>query len=261
MPKGDRAMIDIKTCRQCGKKFSVLYPDLWVYKEGYQNHARYFCSWKCLRAFRGVTKGVGEQVPARYYSRDRMAIAREVLKEIEEGRSPIKYMETLGYTNPTQAFMDLKTWVRKKDPELGAKFPTKRKPEKQPETATVPTVKVDGPLRIETPETDKVEVVEAPVTAAEAMANAKDAAESFFAQCEDMGLLKGKISQPAIVNGMPVREVEGEFGRYRRSDIRGTTYIDFESTDRLDTISLTVDQWRAFRAETERAAAILGVEL
>jgi hypothetical protein len=181
-----------------------------------------------------------------------------VLKEIEEGRSPIKYMETLGYTNPTQAFMDLKTWVRKKDPELGAKFPTKRKPEKKPAIATV---KVDGPLRIETPETDKVEVVEAPVTAAEAMANAKDAAESFFAQCEDMGLLKGKISQPVVYDNMTVREVEGEFGRYRRSDIRGTTYIDFESTDRLDTISLTVDQWRAFRDETEKAAAILGVEL
>ena len=64
-----------------------------------------------------------------------------------------------------------------------------------------------------------------------------------------------------VYDNMTVREVEGEFGRYRRSDIRGTTYIDFESTDRLDTISLTVDQWRAFRAETERAAAILGVEL
>lgn len=245
MPKGDRAMIDIKTCRQCGNKFSVLYPDLWVYREGYQNHTRWFCSWKCLRAFRGVTKGVGEQVPLKYVNRDRMEIAREVLKEIEEGRSPIKYMETLGYTNPTQAFMDLKTWVRKKDPELGAKFPTKRKPEK---TATVPTVKVDGPLRIETPEAHNVDIVETPEQAV-IKNKVVDLMEEF------------KIRNPLQYEEFTVREVEGLFGRYRRSDIGQETYIDFEPPECVDVISNTITQWSSFMKELKRAAQVLGVGL
>ena len=33
-------------CSWCGKEFTVLYPDLWVYKVG----KKWFCTWKCLRA-------------------------------------------------------------------------------------------------------------------------------------------------------------------------------------------------------------------
>lgn len=41
-----------RVCTVCGKRFSVLYPHLWRYKEpcGGNGHYRYFCSWKCLRA-------------------------------------------------------------------------------------------------------------------------------------------------------------------------------------------------------------------
>ena len=70
-----------------------------------------------------------------------------------------------------------------------------------------------------------------------------------------------KITKPVVFDNMTIREVEGGFGRYRRSDVHDSTYIDFEYTDGCDTISLTVEQWRGFRKELERAAAILGVEL
>ena len=101
------------------------------------------------------------------------------------------------------------------------------------------------------------------------MEGMKDAADEFFGKCEDMGLSLGKdeapeepkITQPVVYDGMTVREIEGGFGRYRRSDVHDSTYIDFEYTDGCDTISLTVEQWRGFRKELERAAAILGVEL
>lgn len=33
-------------CSQCGKEFTVLYPDLWAYKTS----KKWFCTWKCLRA-------------------------------------------------------------------------------------------------------------------------------------------------------------------------------------------------------------------
>ena len=117
---------------------------------------------------------------------------REAVRLALEGGDYCKYLRENGSANPSAHWAMIKKNLLKEDPETYEKLAKLTGKKKQPEkTATVPTVKVDGPLRIETPETDKVEVVEAPVTAAEAMANAKDAAESFFAQCEDMGLLKG----------------------------------------------------------------------
>ena len=69
-----------------------------------------------------------------------------------------------------------------------------------------------------------------------------------------------KITQPVSYDGMVVREVEGLFGRYRRSDIGGKIYIDLENTEGLETMSLTVEQWRSFREEYAKAARILWVE-
>ena len=33
-------------CSQCGKEFTVLYPDMWRYRV----KSKWFCTWKCLRA-------------------------------------------------------------------------------------------------------------------------------------------------------------------------------------------------------------------
>ena len=100
-------------------------------------------------------------------------------------------------------------------------------------------VKVDGDLRIETPEAGRIEVVETP---------------------EKPVLPQVKL--PVTYDGMVIREVEGLFGRYRYSgDLGRSEYIDFENADGVDTLSLTVEQWRRFREEQVKAAAILGVEL
>jgi hypothetical protein len=70
-----------------------------------------------------------------------------------------------------------------------------------------------------------------------------------------------KITQPVKYDGMTVREIEGGFGRYRRSDVHGSTYIDFEYTEGADVISLTDKQWRSLMVELIHAAEILGVRL
>lgn len=70
-----------------------------------------------------------------------------------------------------------------------------------------------------------------------------------------------KICQPVKYDGMTVREIEGGFGRYRRSDVNDSTYIDFEYTEGADVISLTVKQWRSLMVELIHAAEILGVSL
>ena len=123
-----------------------------------------------------------------------------------------------------------------------------RKPATAKKTETVlkvspeemlPKVKLTGPIRIETPEASRVEVVETPE--------------------------KPEIEQvllPATYDDMVIREVEGLFGRYRYSgDLGRAEYIDFENADGMDTLSLTVDQWRKFREEQVKAALILGVRL
>jgi hypothetical protein len=76
-----------------------------------------------------------------------------------------------------------------------------------------------------------------------------------------LAMKEPKITQPVVYNGMTVREIEGGFGRYRRSDVHGSIYIDFEYTEGADVISLTVEQWRRFLEELDNAAKILGVSL
>lgn len=101
-----------------------------------------------------------------------------------------------------------------------------------------PKVKLTGPILIETPEANRVEVVETPESA------------------------EPKVLLPATYDGMVIREVEGLFGRYRYSgDLGRAEYIDFENSDGMDTLSLTVDQWKKFREEQVKAALILGVRL
>lgn len=70
-----------------------------------------------------------------------------------------------------------------------------------------------------------------------------------------------KITSPVVYDDMIVREVEGLFGRYRRSDVHNETYIDFELAESMDIMSYTVDQWRKFLDELEKSSKILGVEL
>ena len=156
-------IISMKKCPTCGKKFAVLYPQLWAYKRGTQNGIRFFCTWSCLRAVDKKGKKIMDNVEnKKTVRRDSIELAKELLQEIEEGRNPVKYMESLGYKNPQQAYMELKQRVRKIDPQLGARFPTRQTAKKTETPEQVPAVKVDGAIRIETPEAFKVEVVETP---------------------------------------------------------------------------------------------------
>lgn len=114
--------------------------------------------------------------------------------------------------------------------------------------AKKPTIKLDGELKIETPEANKVEVVETPEQAV-----IKNKVVDIMEEL--------KIRNPLQYEEFTVREVEGLFGRYRRSDIGQETYIDFEPPECVDVISNTLTQWSSFMKELKRAAQVLGVEL
>ena len=235
----------IARCRTCGKRTVILYPALWAYRKGPE---KWFCSWKCLRAFE---KGIRSET-------SKMNLGEKRRKAVDialEGGDPVEYFRQQGQKNPTAAWSFLKKQLQENEPETYARLPQvdrRKKEQKEPKTA------------------------------AEAMANMKQAADNFFdsvlkdaetpetakdlkatieARTEWKPVQEPKITKPVGYDGFTVREVEGDFARYRRSDVSEKTYVDVEIADGCDTISYTVEQWRNIRKEFQRAAVILGVEI
>ena len=132
----------IKNCPICGKAFDVQWPHLWRYKRD----KFYLCSWKCIRLFDEKGK---EAKPVKETSEkkrvrmnpDDMAEAVRLFKIGDSGLD--QYLTEHGVTN-------IGKWKSNARVRFG-------KP-----GITAATLKVDGPLRIETPEAKKVEVVETP---------------------------------------------------------------------------------------------------
>lgn len=235
----------IARCRTCGKRTVILYPALWAYRKGPE---KWFCSWKCLRAFeKGIRSETKHMLKLGERSRKAVDIALE-------GGDPVEYFRQLGQKNPSAAWCSLKAQLREKEPETYARLP----------------------------QVDQRKKDQKPKTAAEAMDNMKQAADNFFdsvlkdaetpetakglkatieARTEWHPVQEPKITAPVGYDGFTVREVEGSFARYRRSDVSEKTYVDVEIADGCDTISYTVEQWRNIRKEFQRAAVILGVEI
>lgn len=162
-------------------------------------------------------------------------IRDEAIRIAINGGDPRNYLTGMGSQNGMSAWTKIRMELKKTNPETFAKLPKRIGKAEVPEAPEMPTLKVDGPLRIETPEANRITVAEVPE--------------------------KPKITQPVCYDGMTVREIEGLFGRYRRTDINGATYIDFKNPDGADILSYTVDQWRKMRAEQANAFRILVVEL
>ena len=159
----------------------------------------------------------------------------EAMRIAMDGGNPRDYLGQIGCKNPTTSWKSILQYYRKHSPGVVEMLPSKLRG--KAETPEMPTVKLDGSLTIETPEASQVQVVETPEKP------------------------KKPITQPLVYDGMTVREIEGLFGRYRRTDINGLVYVDFENPDRADILSYTVDQWKKLRTEQENAFRILGVEL
>lgn len=131
----------IKNCPVCGKAFDVLWPELWRYVR----KNRYLCSWKCIRLYdkekkeEEQMKKDNEPIKHTRMSRDDMAEAVRMWKANDPGLD--QYLTDHGITH-------IGKWKQNARDRYGVAAPA--------------TVKVDGPLRIETPETNRVDVVEVP---------------------------------------------------------------------------------------------------
>lgn len=246
----------IVNCPVCGKEYEVLYPDKWTYKRRRTGeHMFYLCSWSCLRKF-DEAKESAKQVKHGTITLDQKKKAVDIALA---GGNPLTFLAECGSANPGNMWWTIKQNLKEVDPEKYEKLP-KRLNTSEKAVPGIPIDRIEAPAmpqKAKTPEEPKV-------TLADAMKGMKDAADEFFGTCEEMGLTLEKAKKdatPVKYDDMTIREIEGVFGRYRRSDVNGATYIDFECDDGLDILSLTVNQWIQFREEQEKAFAILGVIL
>lgn len=196
------------------------------------NYQRMFLHRKPYEFTDGKPKIKGENDAMKMLTDEERA---EAMRIAMDGGNPRDYLGQIGCKNPTTSWKSILQYYRKHSPGVVEMLPSKL--QGKAETPEMPTVKLDGPLTIETPEASQVQIVETPEKP------------------------KNQITQPLVYDGMTIREIEGLFGRYRRTDINGAVYVDFENPDGADILSYTVDQWKKLRAEQENAFRILGVEL
>lgn len=158
-----------------------------------------------------------------------------------DGGDPRVFLEECGLTAPEKTWWYLKQWLKKNYPEMADKLPKKLgtaddyrkvKVDKGLPKDEAPAVKVDGPLRIETPEANKVEIVEVPE--------------------------KPKITKPLMHSGKKVIGLQGDFGTYFFKEKFGI--IDFDGND-SEEVSYTIDEWRNWMKEIRVVFQLMGVEL
>lgn len=186
----------------------------------------------------------------------------EAIRIALDGGDPRKYLEEIGISEPSNTWAYIKMTEKQRNPDVYAKIPKRlpvnglknkavkqaEEPEKAPTLADamagmkdaaetffgqVPALKVDGAIRIETPEANRVTVAEVPENP--------------------------KITKPVNYDGFDVRGIKGEFGTYSYSEFPSGKYLDYDSDG--DSLSMTIEKWRGFIAELKRAALVLGVEL
>lgn len=217
-----------KICPVCKRHFWVMYPHLWAYKRGYGlNQQVYFCSWKCLR-----TDEKKEKMTMKRLTDEQRQRAIQIHLE---GGDAKKYLEEIGYIAPDAIWYNIRKKLKETDPETWAKV-----------QATIPK----SPFQKKT---------ETPKTAGEAIAACGEAADKFFQDCKDMGLLKNSEPKPLQYDGYTVCCIESKvFGRFYWD--RDHNHLDW-TTAEGEEISFTPTAWKLFLEELPKVAEILGVKL
>lgn len=225
----------ITNCPVCGKAYEVLWPNLWRFKR----ENVYLCSWGCMRAL-DDKKGLNRDMKL---SEEQRTTA---INMALNGESPVKYIAGCGINNPSCTWWNLKKYLQKNDPETYGRLPEKFKATvknvKQVETpegefAKAPVLKVDGAVRIETPEKNKVEVVETP-------------------EGKIGGLCPPPEKKTYEKRYTAVETSAGDFHYFRKQG-----YLDWDPLDGSGTVSLNIEEWREFFRVFPLMAADLGVEL
>lgn len=254
-------------CPICGKKFVVHWPELWNRKRG----PTYYCSWQCYDVSLTRDKQLLDDV-MRKKRKDliTMKYNKRVTREQKEkavqisttGGDPVAYLDSCGIADAKKCWNKIKSRLRQIDPEQGAKIPDFR---------------------------GKTMTAKEPKTAGDAMVAMKEAADTFFGQCEDMGL---KLDTPKPIDGGECEKIEtpesnklkvavigkpetaGELKRETRYTVTAIKYpeigefyydrkynsIDWR-TPEGDEVSMSPTAWKILQHDLKEIMTVLGVEL
>ena len=210
-------------CPECGKKHVVTWPELNPFRRGDE----YYCSSNCYEVSvnRDMTKI--KQVALIRRQRKNMRLKKDGTPAKKPGRKPQKQIEIpAGEFKPA---VDLSAPAKKIEKPEGnmTVIATKEPPQ-------VPTVKLDGALRIETPEAGKVEVIS-----------------------------KECIGVKPIENGLEfeyrVTGIDTAVGSFIYSKKLG--YVDWDPQDGNGPVSMNLEEWKEFMKVFPVAMKVLGVEL
>ena len=152
-------------CPICGTRRVIYWPEHWVYRRG----ETYYCSENCMMVDQTRDMKLIHMIAhirALKGSRSKMKqiISYEQKKQAAmiaiDGGNPLEYLAKLGSSSPVKMWGHIRALMKEKEPEIYAKIPDGRETPKK--AGNAPTVKLSGPIRIETPEANKIEIVETP---------------------------------------------------------------------------------------------------
>lgn len=159
---------------------------------------------------------------------------QHVIDMVLAGQHPVKYIESLGVSNPLNAWWYIRKHLKEHDPETYAKLPDNLGKLRQVETPegefTPATLKIDGPIRIEATDVGAVDVVETPE--------------------------KPKTNTSAFP--FKIRSIETNLGTYAYDD----EYFEFKSSrNKSDAIELEIEDFILLAKELPEVMKMLGVKL
>jgi len=152
----------MNTCPICGKYHVVTWPEFYVYRRG----PTFYCSENCM--FVDATKDLKKMNKAIRKRVNKKMAAKKVITELIadkavqialDGGDPRPFLAENGSRNPDSTWWRIRAELKELDPDKYNSLPDRIQRKK---VEQVPTVKLSGPLKIETPEAEKVQIVETP---------------------------------------------------------------------------------------------------
>ena len=165
----------------------------------------------------------------------------EAVRIAIEGKSPVAYLKGLGSKSPNGAWFNIKNQYKEKHPEIYAQIP-------HHETGW------KAPKKLELEAGGNYEI-----SAKDAMDNMQDAVDTFFGQCEEMGLKldKAPITKPVNYDGLEVAAVRHpELGEFYYDQKFAS--IDWR-TPEGDEVSMTPALYVMLAHELPKILNVLGV--
>lgn len=210
--------MSIHKCPVCGKQFPLLYPKLWGYKSG----SVYLCTYSCMRTY--------ENEGADNMQKVTLEQKKKAVEIAISGDSPLEYLRSCGSKAPEKTWYAIKSKLRHADPEKFAQIPDFRKKHEEDEPAPE-TVKLNGPVKIETPEGKTLAKIDVPKVV--------------------------PVAPPFKYRTTGISTAVGDFQYYKRND-----YLDWTPIGNCnDTVSLKVEEWKELLKVLPEVAKVLGVSL